>query len=39
MKWICAALILPLLLFGGLLLALAVMQLTDLFKDIWRNGF
>ena len=32
-------LILPLLIFGGMLVLLAVMQLTDLFKDIWRNGF
>lgn len=38
MKWMCAALILPLLIFGGLLIAVAAMQLADLIKDIWRNG-
>lgn len=38
MKWMCAALILPLLIFGGLLIAVATMQLADLIKDIWRNG-
>lgn len=38
MKWVCAAMILPLLIFGGMLVLLAVMQFTELFKDIWRNG-
>ena len=31
-------LILPLLIFGGLLLAIAVMQISDILKDIWRRG-
>ena len=38
MKWMCAALILPLLIFGGLLIAVAAMHLADLIQDIWRNG-
>ena len=38
MKWLYMLLMLPLLIFGGLLVLLAVMQLTELLKDIWRNG-
>ena len=30
--------ILPFLIYGGLLLAIAMMQISDLFKDIWRRG-
>ena len=33
-----AIIVCPLLVFGGLLLAIAVMQISDLLKDIWRIG-
>ena len=31
-------LILLFLIYGGLLLAIAVMQVSDILKDIWRRG-
>ena len=33
-----ALIILLFLIYGGLLLAIAVMQISDLLKDIWRRG-
>ena len=30
--------ILPFLIYGGMLLAIAVMQISELLKDIWRRG-
>lgn len=33
-----ALIILPFLIYGGLLLAIAVMQISVLLKDIWRRG-
>lgn len=33
-----ALIILPFLIYGGLLLAIAVMKVSDLLKDIWRRG-
>ena len=33
-----ALIILPFLIYGGLLLAIAVMQIGDILKDIWRRG-
>lgn len=33
-----AFIILPLLIYGGLLLAIAVMQVSDILKDIWRRA-
>lgn len=33
-----ALIILPFLIYGGLLLAIAVVQISDILKDIWRRG-
>lgn len=33
-----ALIVLPFLIYGGLLLAIAVMQISDILKDIWRRG-
>ena len=38
MIWLYAVFVTSLLLFGGLLLALAVMQFAAVLKDIWWRG-